>query len=98
MAFGYDFLDVYGRLLCYLNSSVDNFKSQKDQDEVKKFSYNEQQLRPAGNTIFYLAEYPAVSFGQSIFKGNVLPQNFWTLIKKLENFSTQENLLPMQGT
>lgn len=83
MAFGNDFLDGYGRLLCYLNSSTDNFKSQKDQDEVKKISYNEKQLATGWAVPYFI--WPNVQPFLSVkafAKENVNPKNFWTLIKK----------------
>lgn len=83
MAFGYDFLDTYGRLLCYLNSSVDNFKNQKDQEEVKRYSYNERQLA-AGLAVPYFI-WPNIQpflTLKAFSKENILPNNFWILIKK----------------
>jgi len=83
MAFGNDFLDGYGRLLCYLNSATDNFKSQRDKDEVKKLSYNERQLATGWAVPYFI--WPNVQPFLSIkafSRENVLPQNFWTLIKK----------------
>jgi endonuclease YncB( thermonuclease family) len=83
MAFGNDFLDVYGRLLCYLNSSTENFRNQKDKDEIKKLSYNERQLA-AGWAVPYfiwpnIQPFLAV---RAFAKENILPRNFWTIIKK----------------
>jgi len=83
MAFGNDFLDAYGRLLCYLNSSIDNFKSQKDKDEAKKLSYNERQLATGWATPYFI--WPNIQPFLSIkafSKENVLPQYFWKLVKK----------------
>lgn len=83
MAFGNDFLDVYGRLLCYLNSSVNNFKSQKDKDEVKKFSYNERQLSGGWGTPYFI--WPNIQPFLSVkafSKENIIPKNFWILIRK----------------
>jgi hypothetical protein len=83
MAFGNDFLDGYGRLLCYLNSSTDNFKSQKDQDEVKKVSYNEKQLATGWAAPYFI--WPNIQPFLSVkafAKENVNPKNFWILLKK----------------
>ena len=83
MSFANDFLDVYGRLLCYLNSSTDNFKSQKDKDEVKKLSYNEKQLAAGWAAPYFI--WPNIQPFLSVrafSKENLLPKNFWTLIKK----------------
>lgn len=85
MAFGSDFLDGYGRLLCYLNSSLDNFKSQKDKDEIKKLSYNERQLATGLGCPFFI--WPNVQPFLSVkafSRENVHPKNFWTLIKKAQ--------------
>jgi endonuclease YncB( thermonuclease family) len=82
MAFSNEFLDSYGRLLCYLNSSTDNYRSQKHKDEVKKLSYNERQLA-AGWAVPYFI-WPNIQpflIIDAFFKKNVLPKNFWILIK-----------------
>ena len=82
MAFANEFLDWYGRLLCYLNSSTDNYRSQKHKDEIKKFSYNERQLA-AGLAVPYFI-WPNIQPFLSIdafSKKNVIPKNFWILIK-----------------
>jgi endonuclease YncB( thermonuclease family) len=83
MAFGSDFLDTYGRLLCYLNSSTGNFRSQKDQDEIKKLSYNERQLITGLAVPYFI--WPNIQPFLSIkafARENIHPKNFWTLIKK----------------
>jgi len=85
MAFSNDFLDGYGRLLCYLNSSVDNFKNQKDKDAVKQFSYNERQLTSGWGVPYFI--WPNIQPFLSVkafSKENVIPKNFWNLIKKAE--------------
>ena len=83
MAFANDFLDGYGRLLCYLNSATDNFKNQKDKEEVKKYSYNERQLAAGWAAPYFIwpNTQPFLSI-KAFSKENVLPQNFWLLIKK----------------
>lgn len=83
MAFGNDFLDSYARLLCYLNSSIDNFKNQKDREEVKNLSYNERQLA-AGWAVPYFI-WPNIQPFLTIrafAKENIIPKNFWSLIRK----------------
>ncbi len=83
MAFGNDFLDGYGRLLCYLNSSIDNFKSQKDKDEIKKLTYNERQLVSGWACPYFI--WPNIQPFLSVkafAKENIVPKIFWTLIKK----------------
>lgn len=83
MAFGNDFLDSYGRLLCYLNSSADNFSAQKDKDEIKKLSYNERQLATGWAVPYFI--WPNVQpflAVKAFAKENIVPKNFWVLIKK----------------
>jgi endonuclease YncB( thermonuclease family) len=83
MAFGNEFLDSYGRLLCYLNSAVENFKNQKDKDEIKKLSYNERQLASGWAAPYFI--WPNIQPFLSVrafAKENILPHYFWTLIKK----------------
>lgn len=85
MAFSNDFLDGYGRLLCYLNSSVDNFKNQKDKDAVKQQSYNERQLASGWGAPYFI--WPNIQpflLVKAFSKENVIPKNFWNLIKKAE--------------
>lgn len=83
MAFANEFLDCYGRLLCYLNSATDNFKNQKDIDEVKKLSYNERQLAAGWALPYFIWPniQPFVSI-KAFSQENILPKNFWTHIKK----------------
>ncbi len=83
MAFGNEFLDSYGRLLCYLNSSVDNFRNQKDKDEAKKLSFNERQLATGWAAPYFI--WPNIQpflLVRAFAKENILPKNFWNLIKK----------------
>ncbi|NWF89664.1 MAG: hypothetical protein HXY50_09405 [Ignavibacteriaceae bacterium] len=87
MAFGFDFLDTYGRLLCYLNSSTENYKSAKIQEEIKKLSYNERQLAAGWGIPYFI--WPNIQPFLSIkafAKENVLPKNFWNLVKKASKF------------
>jgi len=44
MSFGLEFLDGYGRLLCYLNSARENFSDPVTARAVTRWSYNERQL------------------------------------------------------
>jgi endonuclease YncB( thermonuclease family) len=83
MSFGNDFIDTYGRLLCYLNSATENFKSQKDQDEIKKLSYNERQLTTGLAVPYFIWPniQPFLSL-KAFARENILPKNFWVLIKK----------------
>ncbi len=83
MAFGNDFLDSYGRLLCYLNSSTENYRSQKDHDEVKKLSYNERQLITGLAIPYFIWPNIQPFLGIKAFaRENIHPKNFWTMIKK----------------
>lgn len=85
MAFGNDFLDSYARLLCYLNSSSENFKNPKDKEEIVKLSYNERQLASGWAVPYFI--WPNVQpflTVRAFSKENIIPKNFWALIRKAQ--------------
>ena len=76
LSFGYEFLDVYGRLLCYLTADKDNFNPPQ-----KKLSYNEEQLANGTAVPFFI--YPNVQPFLNIDpfdKENSKPIGFWKQI------------------
>ncbi len=73
LSFGYEFLDVYGRLLCYLVADKDNFNPPQ-----KKLSYNEAQLANGMAVPYFI--YPNIQPFLSIQpfeKDNSKPVGFW---------------------
>jgi hypothetical protein len=83
MAFAHEFLDGYGRLLCYLNSATENFSRKTDKDAVKAFSYNERQLDAGVGMPYFI--WPNVQPFISVkpfSEENVRPTQFWKLIGK----------------
>ncbi len=82
-SFGYEFLDVYGRLLCYLTADEKNFNPPQ-----RKLSYNEFQLANGMAVPYFI--YPNIQPFLSIQpfeKENSKPIGFWKNIngaKKLQ--------------
>ncbi len=76
LSFGYEFLDVYGRLLCYLAADEKNFNPPQ-----RPLSYNEQQLANGTAVPFFI--YPNVQPFLNIDpfdKENSKPVGFWKKI------------------
>ncbi|HRH45239.1 MAG TPA: hypothetical protein PKY82_26610 [Pyrinomonadaceae bacterium] len=76
LAFGYEFLDRYGRLLCYLSADEKNFNPTQ-----RKSSYNEQQLENGMAVPYFI--YPNIQPFLSIdpFDKNIsTPNGFWQKI------------------
>jgi endonuclease YncB( thermonuclease family) len=73
LSFGFEFLDVYGRLLCYLAADEKNFNPPQ-----RKLSYNEQQLANGMAVPYFI--YPNIQPFLSIDpfdKQNSKPVGFW---------------------
>lgn len=78
MAFAHEFLDVYGRLLCYLYANEENFSQKTDREEAKKWSYNERQLANGGALPYFI--WPNVQPFLSVnafAEDSVRPDRFW---------------------
>lgn len=78
MAFAHEFLDVYGRLLCYLHAGEENFGNKTDREEAKKWSYNEQQLANGAALPYFI--WPNVQPFLSVnafAEDSVRPDRFW---------------------
>ena len=76
LAFGYEFLDQYGRFLCYLSADETNFNP-----KVRNPSYNEQQLANGMAVPFFI--YPNIQpfLSKPPFdKANLNPAGFWNNI------------------
>ncbi len=76
LSFGYEFLDVYGRLLCYLAADEKDFNPPK-----RNLSYNEQQLANGKAVPYFI--YPNIQPFLKIDpfdKQNSKPIGFWNKI------------------
>lgn len=82
LAFAHEFLDSYGRLLCYLNSGVENFSDPAVAEQIKRSSYNERQLANGAAIPYFI--WPNVQpflNKQPFARENVEPEGFWRLIR-----------------
>jgi endonuclease YncB( thermonuclease family) len=94
LAFGFDFLDSFARLLCYLNSDVSNYSNQADADKVRKKSYNERQLEKGAALPYFIFPniQPFISiqpFSQSV----ITPNNFWIMITQAWKLNQARNFV-----
>ncbi len=82
MAFGHEFLDSYGRLLCYLNSGEENFEDPAVAKVVKRWSYNERQLMTGWAVPYFIWPNLQPFMNKRPFtEENVRPDGFWELIR-----------------
>jgi endonuclease YncB( thermonuclease family) len=82
MAFAHEFLDSYGRLLCYLNSALSNFAEDSVANAIKRWSYNERQLMSGWAVPYFIWPNVQPFLGKAPFREeHVNPQGFWNLIK-----------------
>jgi endonuclease YncB( thermonuclease family) len=82
MAFAHEFLDSYGRLLCYLNSGEENYTDPLVAKAIKRWSYNERQLTTGWAVPYFIWPNVQPFMGKQPFsKENVEPAGFWALIK-----------------
>lgn len=86
MAFGLDFLDTYGRLLCYLNSDRSNFANQANANQS---SYNERQLASGWAMPYFIWPniQPFISI-RPFEENNVRPKDFWKIVTKSKKLQT----------
>ncbi len=83
MAFGHEFLDGTGRLLCYLNSDGKNFDDPAVSKAVTRFSYNERQLS-SGTALPYFI-WPNIQpflLGSPFAPENIRPETFWKTVQR----------------
>ena len=83
MAFGHEFLDGTGRLLCYLNSDRANFKNHPEADTLALTSYNERQLSSGAALPYFI--WPNIQPFLSLrpfAPENVRPESFWKIVQR----------------
>jgi endonuclease YncB( thermonuclease family) len=81
MAYGFDVLDSFARLLCYLNSDMANFANPADAASIKKKSYNERQLENGAALPYFIFPniQPFINI-KPFSQATITPNNFWILI------------------
>ena len=83
MAFGHEFLDSTGRLLCYLHSARENFSDRKLRDTLSTRSYNERQLAAgAAYPYFIWPNIQPFMTGKPFAPDNLDPENFWLTVQR----------------
>ncbi|MEY3194806.1 MAG: hypothetical protein RIQ78_903 [Bacteroidota bacterium] len=96
MAFAHEFLDSYGRLLCYLNSGSENYSDPSIANAIKRWSYNERQLMSGWAVPYFI--WPNVQpflNNQPFNRDNVTPAGFWSRIKKSGKLNTARDAVSM---
>lgn len=82
LAYGFEFLDSYGRLLCYLRPHRDNFEG--DVPETANKDYNLRQLENGTAVPYFI--FPNVDPFLRIFnpldKSIITPAGFWNIMAK----------------
>ena len=94
LAFGHEFLDVYGRLLCYLHANEENFADKADQEEAKKWSYNERQLASGAALPYFI--WPNVQPFLSVnafAEDSVRPDRFWKKVNSSKRLQEGRRLV-----
>jgi hypothetical protein len=82
LSFANEFLDVYARLLCYLNSDTNNFSNKADKDKIKAASYNERLLANGAALPYFIWPniQPFVNI-KPFSKAYIDPNNFWIMVQ-----------------
>lgn len=83
LAFGQEFLDGTGRLLCYLHSDRENFSDRQERAAVSASSYNERQLAAGAAYPYFI--WPNIQpflSGRSFAPDNLDPENFWLAVQR----------------
>jgi len=95
MAFGHEFLDGTGRLLCYLNSSITNFDDPIVGKAVTKLSYNERQMASGAAMPYFI--WPNIQpflLGSPFTPANIRPETFWKTVRNSSKLkSARKNVL-----
>ena len=82
MSFGLEFLDGYGRLLCYLNSGRENFSDPVTARAVTRWSYNERQLLAGWALPYFIWPNVQPFLNKRPFdEENARPDGFWKIIR-----------------
>ncbi|MCC6460183.1 MAG: hypothetical protein IT260_06915 [Saprospiraceae bacterium] len=92
MAFGHEFLDGTGRLLCYLNSDRTNFKNHPEADTIALSSYNERQLSNGAALPYFI--WPNIQPFLSIrpfAPEHVRPESFWKTVQRSSKLKQARN-------
>lgn len=92
MAFGHEFLDGTGRLLCYLNSDGKNFEDPAVAKAVTKFSYNERQLISGAALPYFI--WPNIQpflLGSPFAPDNIRPDTFWKIVQRSSKLKSARN-------
>lgn len=83
MAFGHEFLDGTGRLLCYLHPGKDNFKDAQLRKTLPAISYNERQLASGAALPYFI--WPNIQpflIGRPFSPENLAPDAFWKTVQR----------------
>ncbi len=92
MAFAHEFLDSYGRLLCYLNSAEENFSDPAVAAAIKRWSYNERVLASGWAVPYFIWPNVQPFMNKRPFsEENVRPEGFWDLIKSAGKLKSARN-------
>jgi len=102
MSFGLEFLDGYGRLLCYLNSARENFSDPAVARAVTRWSYNERQLLSGWALPYFIWPNVQPFINKRPFdEENARPEGFWEIIRtagKLQDARSNVASARAQGT
>ncbi|MBL7775788.1 MAG: hypothetical protein JNK89_07270 [Saprospiraceae bacterium] len=83
MAFGHEFLDGSGRLLCYLHPDRSNFSDRKLRDALPSSSYNERQLAAgAAHPYFIWPNIQPFLNNRPFAPENLEPKKFWSIVQR----------------
>lgn len=92
MAFGHEFLDGSGRLLCYLNSDGKNFDDPAVAKAVAKLSYNERQLvNGVAMPYFIWPNIQPFLLGSPFAPDNIRPETFWKTVQRSSKLKSARN-------
>jgi len=92
LAFAHEFLDSYGRLLCYLNSGEENFSDPGVATAIKRWSYNERVLASGWAVPYFIWPNVQPFMNHRPFsEENVKPEGFWKLINGAGKLKSARN-------
>lgn len=82
MAYSYEFLDSYGRLLCYLRPHRDNY--QGEMPATVGEDYNARQLKKGVAVPYFIFPNvdPFLRFSNPLDKSIISPEGFWNIMNK----------------
>jgi endonuclease YncB( thermonuclease family) len=92
LAFAHEFLDSYGRLLCYLNSGEENYADPLIASAIKRWSYNERVLASGWAVPYFIWPNVQPFMNKRPFtEENVKPEGFWDLITSAGKLKSARN-------